>query len=134
MPRTSLSPLEIVMRQTKVDAELEGLPQVRACLLSRARGLQRQDLSPDDMDVAVGLILCRRALLTAIPGGRLGTPEGMNLVVRILEQVHKGRSALRRARRHGAPMLMPRKQPPVRQVDEDDEAGTEAGEEGTDAA
>lgn len=119
MPRNSLSSLEIIKLQTKADPDLEALPAVKANLLSRTRGLQKQGLSQDQMDVAAGLILCRRALLTCIPSGRLGTPEGMNLVVRILEQLHKGQSALRRqAGRGGQGQRSPIwRTPPTRRLD-----------------
>jgi hypothetical protein len=116
VPRNSLSPLEVVKRQTKDDAELD--PEVKACLLSEARALQRDGLQRSAQDVAIGLLFCRRVLLTAIPDGRLKTPEGLTLIVRILEQIHKGRSALRRAGRGGSWRVPPLAQP-VQVVEEE---------------
>ncbi len=114
MPRNSLLPVEVVIRQVKEDADLDGLPVVKANLLSRARGLQKLGLSQDEQDIAIGLLFCRRFLLTAIPSGRLGTPEGVNLMVRVLEQLHKGQNSLRRGSRRPTPLSpLRRKMPPI---------------------
>ena len=139
MPRTSLSALEILLRQTKADGELDSLPEVRKCLLSETRSLQKAGLPRSEMHVAIGLLHCLRALLTAIPSGRLKTPEGLNLLVRITEQVHKANSALRRRGRavpkwsnRGRPVPVPTSRP-HRDDDEpediEDDSGNEAARE-----
>lgn len=104
MPRTSLSAVEIFIRQTKEDAELDPYPLIRGNLLTKARALARR-VDRDEEVVALGLLLNLRAMLLAIPTGRLRTPDAMGLIVRIEEQNLKGNNALRRRR---ARMVVPR--------------------------
>lgn len=117
MPRTSLSALEILARQTREDADLDRYPLVRANLLTFIRSLQRQGLEQGEQDIAIGRVLNRRHLLLLVPSGALKTAEAMNLAVRIEEQNHKANSALRRrARKAGGLWLQPgrRMAPPMR--------------------
>ena len=86
--------LELLRRQLGADDTLADHPEVRANLLTRCRSYQRQGLTQDEMDVACGLILLRRDLLL---WAGTATAEGVNLRVRMMEQIHKGRNALRRA-------------------------------------
>src|SRR5262245_51714485 len=99
--RRSLSALEVLLRQVRNDRSLDGHEEVRANLLTRIRGLQREKLDQDGQDVAVGQILNRRALLMMTPAGMCGTVEGINLQVRLEEQTHKAQSAQRRRSRGG---------------------------------
>ncbi len=113
MPRTSLTTLEVGKRRVKSDARLEKYPEIRANALTFLRGLQRQQLSEDEMTIAVGLAFIRIDLLLSTD---LGTAEGINLRVRLLEQVHKATNALRRRRRGipsggGSPKVRPPSRP-----------------------
>ncbi len=96
MPRTSLSALEILLRQVEADRELDAYPLVRANLKTFIRSLQRQKLDQGLQDIAVGRVLNRRFMLLLVPSGGLKSPEAMGLVVRVEEQNAKGNSALRR--------------------------------------
>jgi hypothetical protein len=110
----SLSALEILLRQTKADPELDAYPLVRANLLTRIRALQRLHLTQDEQDVALGQVLDRRFLLLAVPAGRLRSPESMNLVVRVQEQIAKANGSRRRRAPVGRQMWARRRAVPAR--------------------
>lgn len=130
----SLTALEVLYRQVKVDPELDAYPEARRNLLARIRSLQRLDLDNNRQDVALALVLARRALLVVIPG--LRGVEAIHALVRTTEQVNKALGALRREPRGScaAPqrrmVLLARRVPPRAEVDEPgDDAEPEAEDE-----
>lgn len=142
MPRTSLTSLEILLRQVKQDADLDAYPEVRANLRTRIRSLAKRGLDQDEQDVAVGLVLNRRDLLLSIPSGRLKRADALNGTVRVQEQLLKATNALRRRGGRAVPTVGGRRRPvPTRgsvmrravptagQRELDDEELQEAGDE-----
>jgi hypothetical protein len=99
--KRSLNAMEIQRRLIREDGTLG--EEVKANLVSRSLGLQRLRLSQEEVDLGMGLIEARRALLATIP--KLRGVERVHAVIRLQEVIAKAVGALRRReRRDGSPL------------------------------
>ncbi len=114
--------LELQRRLIREDAAVS--EDAKRNLVSRSLGIQRRGLTQEEIDIGMGLIEARRALLVGIPTIR--GVERVHAVIRLMEKVAKLHGALRRHGRKPVPVMPRRRAVPTRGLMQDDNGGDEA--------